>query len=110
MLSFRHTNLYFEDLTACSYLVGSTSQYISAHTYGLHKQCKLIDYPAVFGGVLSDTLLKEFYYYNFHKPSSIIQPERYQFTNNIFKELDNRHRQDLIRIKEIKHAKAQLRI
>ena len=106
MLSFRHPNRYLEVLPACSDLVGSTSQYISAHTYGLHIQCNLIDYPAVFGGLLSDTLLKEFYYYNFHKPSSIIQSERYQFTNNIFKELNSRHRKHLRRIKEIRPCTA----
>src|SRR5690606_31578650 len=49
---------YLKILPHCSDLVGSGSQYHHAHTYGFHKSCKLNKYSAVFGGLLSDALLK----------------------------------------------------
>lgn len=39
-------------------LIGCGSQYFHAHTFGFHKSCGLSDYPAVFGGLFSDALLK----------------------------------------------------
>lgn len=39
-------------------LIGSGQQYFHAHVLGFHKTCQLSRYPAVFGGYLSDSLLK----------------------------------------------------
>lgn len=49
---------YLNILPNCSDLVGSGSQYHHAHTYGFHKTKDLDSYTAVFGGLLSDALLK----------------------------------------------------
>lgn len=49
---------YLEILPACSDLVGSGSEYRHVHAYGFHKSCRLNKYPAVFGGLYSDALLK----------------------------------------------------
>lgn len=55
---FRRPAHYLDILPACHDLVGSGSQYHHVHTYGFHKECGLRDYPAVFGGLLSDALVK----------------------------------------------------
>ncbi|GAB3808596.1 asparagine synthase-related protein [Virgibacillus kimchii] len=57
-LKTRTKTHYLEILSDCSSLVGSGSQYLNAHTYGFHKSCNLNDYSAIFGGLLSDGLLK----------------------------------------------------
>ena len=57
-LSLRSKLHYLEILAPCVDLVGSGAQYKHAHTFGFHKSCKLSDYPAVFGGLFSDALLK----------------------------------------------------
>ncbi|MBU9723088.1 MULTISPECIES: hypothetical protein [Bacillaceae] len=49
---------YIEILPKCTELVGSGFQYHHVHTFGFHKSCKLDEYPAVFGGLFSDALLK----------------------------------------------------
>lgn len=49
---------YFKILPNCSNLIGSGAQYRHGHTYGFHKSCRLDSYVAVFGGLLSDALLK----------------------------------------------------
>lgn len=57
-LATRSKSHYLRILPECSDLVGSGSQYHHAHTFGFHKSCKLDEYSAVFGGLLSDALLK----------------------------------------------------
>ncbi|WP_368503159.1 hypothetical protein AB3N04_12930 [Alkalihalophilus sp. As8PL] len=57
-LSTRSKLHYLEILPTCTGLVGKGSQYTHAHTFGFHKSCKLDEYPAVFGGLFSDALLK----------------------------------------------------
>lgn len=52
---------YLEILQACSDLVGKGAQYIHVHSYGFHKLANLNRYRAVFGGFLSDTLLKAYH-------------------------------------------------
>ena len=49
---------YLDILPEASDLVGSGQQYIHSHSLGAHKKYKLDRFPAVFGGFLSDTLLK----------------------------------------------------
>lgn len=57
-LKIRTKSHYLEILPPCADLVGSGAQYSHVHTFGFHKSCKLNEYSAVFGGFLSDTLLK----------------------------------------------------
>lgn len=57
----RDSTFYLDILKECSDLVGSGAQYKHVHTYGFHKSCGLNEYSAVFGGFLSDTLLKGYY-------------------------------------------------
>ena len=54
----RKASHYIDILRDCADLVGSGAQYHHVHTYGFDKSCKLNKYPAVFGGFMSDTLLK----------------------------------------------------
>ncbi|MGQ4880219.1 hypothetical protein ACOJCM_16765 [Billgrantia sp. LNSP4103-1] len=49
---------YLFILPEASRLVGSGHQYIHAHALGFHGRHGLADYEAVFGGYVSDTLLK----------------------------------------------------
>ena len=55
---FRKKTHYLDILPEATDLIGSGQQYIHAHSLGFHKKCKLNQYNAVFGGFLSDTLLK----------------------------------------------------
>jgi hypothetical protein len=57
-LKTRGKNHYLDILPEAADLVGSGHQYHHAHTLGFHRICELNRYPAVFGGFLSDTLLK----------------------------------------------------
>lgn len=52
---------YFDMLPACSDLVGRSAQYKHVHSYGFLKLAKLNGYRAVFGGFLSDTLVKAYH-------------------------------------------------
>lgn len=54
----RETLYYLNILPESSSLVGSSSQYQHAHTYGLHEKSKLNSYHSVFGGLFADALLK----------------------------------------------------
>ncbi|UYG02160.1 hypothetical protein OCT51_13265 [Halomonas sp. LR3S48] len=49
---------YLDILPEASCLVGSGHQYIHAHALGFHRRHGLADYDAVFGGYVSDSLLK----------------------------------------------------
>ncbi|KAA0014353.1 hypothetical protein F0A17_01480 [Billgrantia pellis] len=55
---YRDTLHYLIILPEASRLVGSGHQYIHAHALGFHRRHGLADYEAVFGGYVSDTLLK----------------------------------------------------
>lgn len=52
---------YLDMLPACSDLVGRSAQYKHVHSYGFHKLANLNQYRAVFGGFLSDTLVKAYH-------------------------------------------------
>ena len=52
---------YLDILPEASKLVGSGQQYTNAHTLSLAKQSGADKHPAVFGGFLSDTLVKAHY-------------------------------------------------
>ncbi|MFB9974598.1 hypothetical protein FPQ10_06185 [Allobacillus sp. SKP2-8] len=57
-VELRNKTHYIDILPFCHDLVGSGSQYHHVHTFGFHRKCKLNEYFAVFGGLLSDALLK----------------------------------------------------
>src|SRR5690606_32513288 len=57
-VGYRSTTHYLEILAEASKMVGNGHQYHHAHSLGFDKRFKLTDYSAVFGGFLSDTLLK----------------------------------------------------
>jgi len=54
----RSKYFYLDILSESSDIVGSNSQYTHAHSLKFHKTCGLNNYDAVFGGFLSDALLK----------------------------------------------------
>lgn len=58
---YRSPTHYLEVLEEASSLVGLGHQYTHAHSLGFHSECKLDQYQAVFGGYLSDSLLKGAY-------------------------------------------------
>jgi hypothetical protein len=58
---FRGETHYLDILPQASDLIGSGHQYLHAHSLGFHKSCGLDQYMAVFGGYLSDSLLKALY-------------------------------------------------
>lgn len=55
---YRSKTHYLDILPEASILVGAGHQYTHAHSLGFDKKYKLAEYPAVFGGFLSDTILK----------------------------------------------------
>lgn len=57
-VGLRSKTHYLEILPEASALVGAGHQYTHAHSLGFDKKYKLADYSAVFGGYLSDSLLK----------------------------------------------------
>lgn len=60
-VGYRGQNHYLDILPEASILVGMGHQYTHAHSIGFDKQYNLSRYPAVFGGYLSDSLLKAAY-------------------------------------------------
>src|SRR5699024_7084925 len=57
-VGYRDSLHYMEILPEAANLVGLGHQYSHAHSLGFDKEFNLAQYPAVFGGFLSDTLLK----------------------------------------------------
>jgi len=57
---FRGRTHYLDMMPEASDLIGSGHQFHHAHSLGLHKTYDLDRYPAVFGGYLSDVLLKAY--------------------------------------------------
>lgn len=55
---YRSKTHYLDILPEAASLVGAGHQYTHAHSLGFDKKYKLAEYSAVFGGFLSDTLLK----------------------------------------------------
>ena len=54
----RSRTYYLEILPAAVNMIGDGGEYVHAHTLKFYKSCKLREYPAVFGGFCSDSLLK----------------------------------------------------
>jgi hypothetical protein len=59
--NYRSATHYLDILEEAGSLVGLGHKYSHAHSLGFHEKCGLNRYPAVFGGYLSDTLLKGVY-------------------------------------------------
>lgn len=57
----RAVSHYADVLPDASRLTGLGHQYCHAHSMGIHVPCGLPDYPAVFGGFLSDSFIKGYY-------------------------------------------------
>lgn len=55
---YRNKYYYIDVLPSACQIIGSGQQYMHAHSLGFHKTCKLEQYSAIFGGYLSDSLLK----------------------------------------------------
>lgn len=62
-VGYRSTTHYLNILPEATRLVGSGHQYTHAHSLGFDKTFKLAEYPAVFGGYMSDSLLKAAFTY-----------------------------------------------
>lgn len=75
---------YFDILPDASRLVGLGHQYSHAHSLGLHIECCLDRYAAVFGGYFSDSLLKGIYRYKIRRLS------RMHFVPDFFLNGENR--------------------
>lgn len=57
-VGYRSPTHYLEILPEAARLIGAGHQYVHAHSLGFDKVNKLASYSAVFGGYLSDSLLK----------------------------------------------------
>lgn len=58
IVSTRSDTHYMDILPAGADLVGTGAEYVHAHTLKFSKSCGLVAYPAVFGGLYSDDILK----------------------------------------------------
>lgn len=121
ILATRSVTHYIDILPACADLVGSGVQFHHVHTFGFHKICKLYEYSAVFGGFMSDTLLKGLKIkkipftnrFNFlpqikqKKFSSANQLCNSVFSYEVLSEVTNRRRNHLEFIKEFRNESAE---
>ncbi|MGC0249407.1 asparagine synthase-related protein [Pseudactinotalea sp. Z1748] len=57
----RHPQHYIQHLSGATANVGSVSQFIQAHSYGIQTDPKLESYGAIFGGWSADAFLKAMY-------------------------------------------------
>jgi hypothetical protein len=80
----RSRSYYLDILEEASDLIGSGHQYIHAHTLGFATRYGLEHYPAVFGGYLSDSLLKGAY------ASKVGGRERFPFVPEFFRPGESR--------------------
>jgi len=120
---YRSKTHYLDILPECSDFVGSCSQYVHSHTYKLYKESNLLDYKAVFGGFLSDCLIKaidikkydmydfiliQYVHTLFDKISNKSQKNMINIIDNeIINKINKRHMDYLKRIKEIRGKSAE---
>jgi hypothetical protein len=109
---YRTETHYLDILPEATDLIGSGHQHTHAHSLGFHKTCALDRYTAVFGGYLSDSLLKAIYtrkIRGLHRlpflPQFIIPGENRSkplsnplFSDESFSEINRRRREHLRRI------------
>src|SRR5699024_3472396 len=105
---------YLKILPECIQLLGTTSEYPNAHTFGLHQE--LERYDAIFGGLFSDSLLKgapikktkgisRFPFMPEIKRNNVfndIQNQKYKFPKQMIKELNDRRRKHLKYIQQFR--------
>ncbi|MFC7321845.1 asparagine synthase-related protein [Halobacillus campisalis] len=120
-LSTRTQNHYLSILPQTDRLVGSGSQFHHVHTFGFHKHCKLDEYPAVFGGLFADAMLKGSRIKKVRGPRRFpflpqIKNRKYSnahskkneaFTQDILTEVTKRRRAHLDRVKAFRTHSAQ---
>ena len=113
---YRDDTFYLDILPEASDLIGSGHQYHHAHTLTLHKTCGLTNYSAVFGGYLSDNLLKALFTRKIRGqwrfpflPQFFIPGENRSkpqkspiFNNDVLKEIDSRRKLHLAYIKKFR--------
>ncbi|MCR6651816.1 MAG: hypothetical protein NVV73_10155 [Cellvibrionaceae bacterium] len=113
---FRGPAHYLEILPEAAQLCGSGHEYRHAHTLGFHERHRLFDYPAVFGGFYSDTLLKgycallsplskrfDFIPQRESQPEADIAPVRHPlFADEVLSELTLRHRVHWQRVSQMR--------
>lgn len=83
-VGYRKKTHYLDILPEASKLVGTGHQYHHAHSLGFDKKYKLAEYTAVFGGYLSDSLLKSPY------ALKKLNTSRYPFLPELFKKGEGR--------------------
>lgn len=86
-VGYRSKTHYLDILPEASRLIGTGHQYHHAHSLGFDKKYHLKEYSAVFGGYLSDSLLKSAFTLNYKKTS------RYPFIPDFFKKGETRTKQ-----------------
>lgn len=110
---------YLDILPEASDLIGTGHQYVHAHSLGFHKICNLDKYSAVFGGYLSDSLLKAAYALKFSGPGCTFIPEFFisgetqskplnstLFNTEILKVITQRRRQHLQKVQAFRKQTA----
>lgn len=119
-LMARSKTMYLEILPAAASLVGSGSSYTNVHTYGFHKSAGLQEYPAVFGGLMADALLKGSHMTKMPRHPHSLLPEQKDvhytkrtpvhsefFTKEVLQELNRRRREHLELVRQIRSESAE---
>ncbi|MFC7062968.1 asparagine synthase-related protein [Halobacillus seohaensis] len=120
-ISTREQKHYLNILPETEKLVGSGSQFHHVHTFGFHKNCKLTEYPAVFGGLFADALLKGSRIKKVKGPRRFpflpqIKNKKYSnaqskkndvFNNEVLAEITARRRTHLDRVKKFRNQSAE---
>lgn len=116
----RSKTMYLDILPVAAPLVGSGSSYTNVHTYGFHKSTGLQEYPAVFGGLLSDAFLKGSHIEKeprhphsllpeqkdvYHTKQTPVQSEL--FTEDVLQELNRRRREHLELVRQFRNESAE---
>ncbi len=119
-LMARSRTMYLEILPVAAPLVGSGSSYTNVHTYGFHKSAGLQEYPAVFGGLMSDAFLKGSHMVKKPRHPHSLLPEQKDvhhtkrtpvqsglFTKEVLQELNRRRREHLELVKQFRSESAE---
>lgn len=111
---------YLNILPFCHDLIGSGSQYHHVHTFGLHQQIGINKYSVVFGGLLSDALIKGSHIKKIgnikrfpflpqiknrrYDPSQVLH---YDFNRELLDELQKRRKSHLAYVREFRPDSAE---
>lgn len=86
IVGYRKKTHYLDILPEASRLVGTGHQYHHAHSLEFDEKFKLNNYSAVFGGYLSDSLLKSAHALRYIK----VKTDKYPFIPHVFKKGETR--------------------